>query len=356
MDDLNLIFFGDFLPSDKFSSILRQEKRNLVKEFSELFNRENIKFLNLEAPLKGKSAKVKAGPNMHIRNEDLEWISSIGFDVVNLANNHIMDYGESGLTETIEKLNSLKLRHIGAGLDDQEARKFTVITKKGVKIGFIGVAEDELNSASNDKPGIASLDIIDVYQQILRARQNCDFLVLSFHGGNEHVSLPRPRLRKFCKFAINLGVDAVVCHHSHMVGTYETYKDKPIYYSLGNFLFDKHNSDKYWNIGGALKLVIHNKEIISHQLIDLNKTARKVFEKLSVEDSMQFNERIESLNEILLDERKYENAWKEIVMKKKNEYLIRQYSSFSFRGIGRIVDYFWFRSFFCCQGVKNYEG
>ena len=95
---------------------------------------------------------------------------------------------------------------------------------------------------------------------------------MTLHGGNEYFPYPRPGLRKLCQHYIDLGVQAVVCHHPHVPGAYEYYNGKPIFYSLGNLIFDHENPPEDWNFGYMVKFeinkqkkVITNVEIIPYE-------------------------------------------------------------------------------------------
>ena len=93
----------------------------------------------------------------------------------------------------------------------------------------------------------------DRYNELLNmaqeAKANADFLILIIHGGHETYELPSPRMKKLYRWFIDLGVDAVIGHHTHCYSGSEVYKNKPIVYSLGNFIFDSKIRDASWNYG-----------------------------------------------------------------------------------------------------------
>lgn len=103
-------------------------------------------------------------------------------------------------------------------------------------------------------PGSAPIDLVDNYQQITAAKKLADVVIVTIHGGNEYFPYPRPGLRKMCRHFIDLGVDAVICHHPHVPGAYEVYEGKPIYYSIGNLVFDQNLPKPGWEEGYFVEL------------------------------------------------------------------------------------------------------
>src|SRR5690606_40097485 len=95
---------------------------------------------------------------------------------------------------------------------------------KGVKIAIIALAEHEFNQSEDGGAGSAPIDPIENYQQIIQAKAQADVVIVTLHGGNEYFPYTRPGLRKICKHYIDLGADAVICHHLLVPGAYEYYE------------------------------------------------------------------------------------------------------------------------------------
>src|SRR5699024_6850639 len=150
--------------------------------------------------------------------------------------------------------NANNLSTVGAGLTLEDAQKPLIVERKGVKIAVIAIAEFEFNQSENGGPGSAPIDLIDNYVQIKKAQEDADIVIVTIHGGNEYFPYPRPGLRKLCRHFIDLGVAAVVCHHPHVPGAYEVYNDSPIFYSIGNFIFDHSNPPEGWNEGYMVEM------------------------------------------------------------------------------------------------------
>ena len=100
-----------------------------------------------------------------------------------------------------------------------------------------------------------------LYYQIQEARKNADSVILIIHGGHETYEYPSPRMKKTYRWFVDLGVDAVIGHHTHCFSGYEIYKDKPIVYSLGNFVFDTDKRKALWNIGAAAVITIESSDV-----------------------------------------------------------------------------------------------
>src|SRR5690606_6997335 len=118
---------------------------------------------------------------------------------------------------------------------------------KGVKVAIIALAAYEFNQSEGNSAGSAPIDLIDNHKQIAQAKAKADIVIVTIHGGNEYFPYPRPKLRKMCRHFIELGADAIICHHPHTAGAYETHNGKPIFYSIGNLIFDDANPRPGWN-------------------------------------------------------------------------------------------------------------
>lgn len=171
---------------------------------------------------------------LHIMNE-------MGIDIVTLANNHILDFGPEGITDSIEALNEVGIQYVGAGEDLDEAKKLEIIEVNGRKIGFLGVSRVYMASswaAGEDHPGVFSTyDPTMALEEIRKADDLVDYLVVYVHWGVERETAPEDYQRVMGQQYIDAGADAVIGSHPHVLQPLEYYKEKPIMYSLGNFVF-----------------------------------------------------------------------------------------------------------------------
>src|SRR5208283_271920 len=158
--------------------------------------------------------------------ESLRAVKRAGFDLLSLANNHIMDYGEKGLKDTIRQCQINKLVYAGAGTDRTSALRLGVLKRHGVRYGLLAysLTFPEEFWARSGKPGTAHPDWAQMGQDIRAARPNVDILIVSFHWGEELKADPKKYQIDFAHYAINSGADVVLGHHPHVPQPIEVYK------------------------------------------------------------------------------------------------------------------------------------
>src|SRR5687768_16464208 len=164
-----------------------------------------------------------------------------GFDIVSLANNHTLDYGAEGLSDTLAALDQYEIRHHGAGMNSTEARKPVVFEfPNGQQAGFLAYSctfPEEFWAGLNSA-GTAFCHEQHVRSDVARlTEQKVDIIVVSFHWGAERVKELRPYQPLLAHAAIDAGADLVIGHHPHILQSIEYYRDALILYSLGNFTF-----------------------------------------------------------------------------------------------------------------------
>ncbi len=198
---------------------------------------------NLECPLTDSGNAVLKRPELIFKGSKLNGaaLKGAGFDLLSLANNHTMDQGREGLTNTIKVLESFGIRTLGAGMTRSEARKPVFIEKGKTRIGFLGYCDfpPEGYMYDEDKADVARADIKSLGEEVKVAAEQCDFLVVSFHWGKEFDCYPGDRQREMAHAAIEKGAGLIIGHHPHVLQSVEEFKGKLIFYSLGNFVFDR---------------------------------------------------------------------------------------------------------------------
>ncbi len=216
----------------------------------------DIVFGNLETAVTRRGEKAEKKWNFRCPEESLAALSAAGYTVLNLANNHVMDYGPTGLGDTLAALSRRGFLHMGAGKDLAAARKPVFVSAGGLRIGFLGLTSTvpEFMWAKAHKPGTAYSDFDRFPLWIAQARKECDLLVVSFHGGTEKMEAPQPIQRAFGRAAVDAGADLVLGHHPHVLQAVELYKGKPILHSLGNFLFVSPAPATRWSAIARIRL------------------------------------------------------------------------------------------------------
>ena len=168
-----------------------------------------------------------------------DFLEGIGADIWNICNNHIMDAGEEGMISTLQNAASHRALTLGAGRNEEEARKPVVLNEAG-GIGLIGVGyQRACRKAGESTPGCYSWsDLENIEKDIKEIKKKCRWCIISAHAGEEFTALPSPYTReRYLKF-LDMGADIIVAHHPHVPLKYETFPGKAIFYSLGNFIFD----------------------------------------------------------------------------------------------------------------------
>lgn len=335
-NNLNILFTGDFAPCRRFEKIVLEKKEQVFGDALPLIQNADISFVNLECPLTTYDKAIeKSGPPIKADPKCIESLKD--FSIIGLANNHVMDFDKQGLDDTLKSCKSISVPSVGARKDIHEAQKFQVIEKDGFKVAFIALAEHEFNQADENRAGSAPIDAIDNYHQIKNAKEQSDMVIVTLHAGNEYFPYPRPNLRKLCKYYIDLGVETVVCHHPHVPGAYEYHNGKPIFYSIGNLIFDNEKPPKEWNEGFMVNLEIkkETKTIENIKLIPYNQSLEIGGLKLMENKEKEvFLNKIEDYKKVLKNEEFYQKEWNEFVKKQADSYILRQYSPLLFRGIG----------------------
>ncbi len=163
-----------------------------------------------------------------------------GLDLVTLANNHALDYGDVGLDETLASLEALDVATVGGGRSRDEAQRRALFNVNGVRVAVLGYAASRWNG-SVDVPAterIAWAYAADVQAGVRAAHDQADFVVVVLHAGTEYAAEPSADQVTVAHAAVDAGADLVVGHHPHVTQTIERYKQGLIVYSLGDALFD----------------------------------------------------------------------------------------------------------------------
>lgn len=202
----------------------------------------DINLVNLETALTKSTHIVPKVFNFKAGPEKVSVLTEGFIDIVNIANNHILDFSKEGLFETIEVLDRAKIAHVGAGTNIESAKNPCIIEKKGIKIGFLGCTDNEPSwKATQTSPGtnyVAVGDVEAIAPSIKALRGLVDILILSMHWGPNMRQRPTQQFKKFARALIDLGVDVIHGHSAHIFQGIEVYKNKLILYDTGDLLDD----------------------------------------------------------------------------------------------------------------------
>lgn len=171
----------------------------------------------------------------------VEGLLLAGIDAVSLANNHSMDFGAQGMRDTLAILQAHGIAHCGIGETLAEARRPALLDVAGTTIALLGYdgISGAWYGAGEDWPGTAPLTVEYVIEDVSAAAGLADIVIPFFHWGIEYTLLPTEEQRRIARAAIDAGATLVLGSHPHWLQGFEFYRGKPIFYSLGNFVFDQ---------------------------------------------------------------------------------------------------------------------
>ncbi|MEW9124903.1 MAG: CapA family protein [Thermotaleaceae bacterium] len=243
-EDITLVAAGDILLDRGVRKCIEGNGFDYpYLKVQEYFQKGDISFANLECPLTSGGSGVLKDRALIFKGdvENARVLKNVGFTILNLANNHTLDYASEGLRNTLEALEANGIQSLGAGINAQEAREPVFIKVKGTTIGFLGYSQfpSEGYLYFSDRPEVARVDQALMSKEIQRAKEKCDFLVLSFHWGKEYDFYPSELQKNLAHHAVESGADLILGHHPHVLQSIEQYQGKLIFYSLGNFVFDR---------------------------------------------------------------------------------------------------------------------
>ncbi len=168
-------------------------------------------------------------------------MKEVGFQIVSLANNHVMDLGPEGLFSTIEALRRANIDFVGAGEDREVACSPLIMEIKGVRTAVLARSSVIVNApcyATAERPGAAWFDHAETVNQVAKLKKGCGLVILLMHWGLENYRFPSPSQREVAKSLIEAGVDMIIGHHPHVLQGLEFIEKGLVAYSLGNFLFN----------------------------------------------------------------------------------------------------------------------
>ncbi len=167
------------------------------------------------------------------------------FSAVSLANNHSGDWGKRGFSSELELLRENGISFFGGGANARQARRPLLLDAGGKRIAFLGYSDypPRRFAAGPGTPGTAWLLEKDAVRDIRQAKKQADFVVLFLHWGEDLEPTVTPEQKALGHALIDAGADAIIGGHAHITQDEEWYKDKPIVYSIGNFVFDYYPND-----------------------------------------------------------------------------------------------------------------
>lgn len=217
---------------NRFDTVFKEKNKDysyFFKNVKPIFDTDDLTIVNLENPLTNASNKVVKEFVFKGAPEYRQILQEASIEAVNLSNNHIYDYLERGMKDTIENLKKVDISYFGEGHK-------SIIEVKGIKVANLGY------KGWNNSKGVKST----IKKDIEAMKKDADLVIVTFHWGEERANYPNNIQKDLGRFVIDNGADLVIGHHPHVMQGIEQYKDKYIVYSLGNFSFggNRNPSDK----------------------------------------------------------------------------------------------------------------
>lgn len=268
----SIIFVGDISSRYHFEDLMINNPSEIYDpELLSILKSADYRICNLETVFcKGGKKNLKSGPNLQSKPDVINGLIFADFNLACLANNHVLDFGEDALKNTINSLNENGISHTGADIFDEKLKPF-IFNINDIKIGILNCADAEESAQTRRNFGAFELDQTSVSNKIAEIKKKVDYVLVIIHAGREYVQIPSPRIYQLYKRFIRDGADVIIGHHPHVPQGVKIIKNSIIAYSLGNFIFpsSKKLSKKnpYVNIGYMLKITFGSDNIKKFEII-----------------------------------------------------------------------------------------
>ncbi len=251
-----LLIGADFVPTESNRALFKNGDTSTLfgEKLGSVLKKAEYRIFNLEVPLTDSFSPIdKQGPHLMAPTSTINGYKAAGVDLLTLANNHILDQGVQGLHTTTALLDKYGIAHVGVGEKLEDAQQPYIFDFAGKRVGVYACAEHEFSIATDETAGANPFDPLFSLDHVAQLKQQCDFVIVLYHGGKEHYRYPSPNLQKTCRRLVDKGADLVICQHSHCIGCEEKYASGTIVYGQGNFLFD-HSTSEFWQTGLLIRL------------------------------------------------------------------------------------------------------
>lgn len=248
---IRVMFGGDVMLGRNVKEyILRDGPGYPLGRLAQRMRTPDLTVINLECALTSSLERWPGTPKAYYFGappQAIETLAGAGVDMVSLANNHTLDYGVEGLSDTLQQLRRHGIRYAGAGLDREEAQSAAIACCQGITIGMAAFCDHQADfAAGGDCPGISYLDLddeaaaLDALDQALEPlrRAAVDWPVLSLHWGPNMVNRPSQRFRRVAHAAIDMGWKILYGHSAHVFQGIELRRRCPILYAAGDLVDD----------------------------------------------------------------------------------------------------------------------
>ena len=257
----NIIYYGTWRDAASKSDGTRKYSfKHIYKNVESIISSADIAFINQETVC-SQSFELESYPTFNSPVDLTHDIQEIGFDIVSLANNHMLDKGAQGLRDSYDNWNARGLTVVGAYEEKESGRYITYYEKDGINIALLAYTYGTNLSEDPAKKGLYApyLKQSDVAGDVKEARKSSDFVIVTVHWGEEGSFTPSEEQKKYAKIMAENGADLIIGHHPHVIQPIEWLDGVDgtktlCAYSLGNFV---HEQARDYNVpGGIISLSI----------------------------------------------------------------------------------------------------
>jgi poly-gamma-glutamate capsule biosynthesis protein CapA/YwtB (metallophosphatase superfamily) len=240
--ETRLLFGGDVMLARYVGRLARERHDPAwpLRALAPVLAAADITFVNLESPFSDHGAPTEKGMVFKAEPEMISALELAGVDVVSTANNHSRDSDAYGVEFTLDWLRQHGIAAVGSGKSAEEAHAGAVLTRNGVRFGFLAYTYDQLNGVhTSPDDRVSMMDVGRMRSDVAGMFTRADAVIVSMHAGREYAAQANPQQVGFAHAAIDAGALVVAGHHPHVVQPWERRGPGVIFYSLGNLVFDQ---------------------------------------------------------------------------------------------------------------------
>ena len=297
---MNILFFPDLsfhnidINSKKYENIQKFFNTIILEKFP-----NSYKIINLEVNSKKRNSKKELA--LKFGNKEASFLKKIGIKGVCLANNHTFDKGIIGYNNIKNKLKKNGIASFGAGPNLKVASKPLILKKNFTKVGLFGLSYKPESDLHNY--GVFSLKKEESIKKInhYKKKNNLKYLIAYCHSGIELFSYPLIRDEKLYKKMIRNKVDLVIGSHPHIIQKFQIYKNKFIFYSIGDLLFGSDINAQYKRItklpahGHYFKKVVNKNKLTKSLMLSITINKKLLIEVYEIKRNLDFSFKIEKI-------------------------------------------------------------
>jgi poly-gamma-glutamate capsule biosynthesis protein CapA/YwtB (metallophosphatase superfamily) len=266
--EITLAFAGDVHFTGRTAGLL-SDPATAFGPIAPVLRAADFAMVNLETAITARGAEEPKQYHFRAPATAFDAVRAAGVDAVTMANNHVLDYGQVGLADTLANAAAKRFPYVGIGHDAAEAFRPLVVTVRGVRIAILAFSQvHELEftwAARDDRPGVAmAMDLSRVRAAVAGARRQADVVLVFNHWGQEGNSCATPEQRAFAGTLATAGADIVIGSHAHTLLGDGWLGRTYVAYGLANFVW---YGDSFSVETGVLRLTLRGRTVVKNELV-----------------------------------------------------------------------------------------